>query len=179
MRGGGVRQVRLSRCLYLVYPFYPFILLRTLNVAMRLKRSLNKLYEAGCNLTRRMCIVIYCDKNKKVKVKVKTHYNYLIQYYPKVEIDFGSSGLLTGNEPINVELPSIADFLERSHEDWCKHLAQLRIKYPAIRSEIMSYCNDFIYNDFFSVTTALTSWWSWLEPSPSVSGVRGSQPEPG
>ena len=36
---------------------------------MRLKRSLNKLYEAGCNLTRRMCIKIYCDKNKKVKVK--------------------------------------------------------------------------------------------------------------
>ena len=48
-------------------------MLRTLNVAMRLKRSLNKLYEAGCNLTRRMCIVIYCDKNKKVKVKDKTH----------------------------------------------------------------------------------------------------------
>ena len=44
----------------------------TLNVAMRLKRSLNKLYEAGCNLTRRMCIIIYCDKNKKVKVKDKT-----------------------------------------------------------------------------------------------------------
>ena len=38
---------------------------------MRLKRSLNKLYEAGCNLTRRMCIIIYCDKNKKVKVKDK------------------------------------------------------------------------------------------------------------
>ena len=38
---------------------------------MRLKRSLNKLYEAGCNLTRRMLIVIYCDKNKKVKVKSK------------------------------------------------------------------------------------------------------------
>ena len=61
----------------------------------------------------------------------------------QVEIDFGSSGLLTGNEPINVELPSIADFLERSHEDWCKHLAQLRIKYPAIRSDIVSACDDF------------------------------------
>ena len=36
---------------------------------MRLKRSLNKLYEAGCNLTRRMCIYIYCDKTKKVKVR--------------------------------------------------------------------------------------------------------------
>ena len=83
-------------------------------------------------------------------------YDLIIQ----VEIDFGSSGLLTGIEPINIELPSIADFLERCHEDWCKHLAQLRIKYPAIRSEIMSSCNDFIYNDFFSVTIALTSWWS-------------------
>ena len=39
---------------------------------MRLKRSLDKLYEAGCNLTRRMCIIIYCDKKKKVKVKDKT-----------------------------------------------------------------------------------------------------------
>ena len=38
-------------------------------MAMRLKRSLNKLYEAGCNLTRRMCIIIFCDKNKKVKVR--------------------------------------------------------------------------------------------------------------
>ena len=46
--------------------------LRTLNVSMRLKRSLDKLYEAGCNLTRRMCIIIYCDKKKKVKVKDKT-----------------------------------------------------------------------------------------------------------
>ena len=36
---------------------------------MRLKRSLNRLYEAGCNLTRRMCIIIFCDKNKKVKVR--------------------------------------------------------------------------------------------------------------
>ena len=52
-------------------------MLRTLNVAMRLKRSLNKLYEAGCNLTRRMCIVIYCDKNKKVKVKDNTHLQLL------------------------------------------------------------------------------------------------------
>ena len=48
---------------------FNFVKLRTLNVAMRLKRSLNKLYEAGCNLTRRMCIKIYCDKKKKVKVR--------------------------------------------------------------------------------------------------------------
>ena len=51
--------------------------------------------------------------------------------------------MLTGKEPIIKELPSIADFLEKSHEDWCKHLAQLRIKYPAIRSV---YCvNDLIF----------------------------------
>ena len=49
--------------------FCNFVKLRTLNVAMRLKRSLNRLYEAGCNLTRRMCIIIFCDKNKKVKVR--------------------------------------------------------------------------------------------------------------
>ena len=66
-------------------------------------------------------------------------------YLFKVEIDFGSSGLLTGKEPINKELPSIADFLERSHEDWCKHLAQLRIKYPAIRSVNVSAFNDLIF----------------------------------
>ena len=65
----------------------------------------------------------------------------LIELFSQVEIDFGSSGLLTGNKPINIELPSIADFLERSHDDWCKHLAQLRIKYPAIRSVIVSAFN--------------------------------------
>ena len=69
----------------------------------------------------------------------------LIIIISQVEIDFGSSGLLTGKEPINIELPSIADFLERSHEDWCKHLAQLRIKYPAIRSVNVSAFNDLIF----------------------------------
>ena len=65
--------------------------------------------------------------------------------FSQVEIDFGSSGLLTGTNPIIKELPSIADFLERSHEDWCKHLAQLRIKYPAIRSDSVSGLNNFIF----------------------------------
>ena len=41
---------------------------RTLMVAMRLKRSLKKLFEAGCNLTRMMCITFHCNVEKKVKV---------------------------------------------------------------------------------------------------------------
>ena len=30
--------------------------------------------EAGCNLTRKMCINIYCDKSKKVKVNNIVHF---------------------------------------------------------------------------------------------------------
>ena len=41
---------------------------------MRLRRSLDKLYEAGCNLTRKMCIKIYCAQNKKVKVRHQTRF---------------------------------------------------------------------------------------------------------
>ena len=61
----------LGKAIMILFNFN-FVNLRTLNVAMRLNRSLNKLHEAGCNLTRRMCIIIYCDKKKKVKVKEKT-----------------------------------------------------------------------------------------------------------
>ena len=43
--------------------------INTLKVAMRLNRNLKNLFEAGCNLTRRMCIIIYCDTDKKVKVR--------------------------------------------------------------------------------------------------------------
>ena len=64
--------MRLSRCIFQVYQ--NFVILRTLNVAMRLKRSLIKLNEAGCNLTRKMCINIYCDKSKKVKVNNIVHF---------------------------------------------------------------------------------------------------------
>ena len=104
----------------------------TLMVAMRLRRSLRKLFEAGCNLTRRMCIVIYCNKNKKVKVRLYSFARELIPYC-QVEIDFGSSGLLTSKQPTNTELPKIADFLESALEEWCHHLAELRVHYPAIR----------------------------------------------
>ena len=52
----------------------------------------------------------------------------------KLEIDFGVSGLLTSRNNIQAELPSIADFLESAHSQWCLHLSQLRIKYPSLRS---------------------------------------------
>ena len=37
--------------------------------AERLEVAGRRLYEAGCNLTRRMMISIFCDPAKKVKVK--------------------------------------------------------------------------------------------------------------
>ena len=51
---------------------------RTHGGALRLRDSLKRLFDAGCNLTRKMRIVIYCDKIKKIKVKLLTVYHSLL-----------------------------------------------------------------------------------------------------
>ena len=56
-----------------------------------------------------------------------------------MEIDFGRSGLLTSQQPLTSELPTLAEFLDDCQEDWSRHLAQLRQKYPVTRSVVFLF----------------------------------------
>ena len=87
-----------------------------LQYAERLKLAGRQLYDAGCNLFRRVTILIYCDSSKK----------------KKVEVDLGTSGLLGGSLPLEIELPSLAEFLESSLMEWNQHLNELRGRYSSL-----------------------------------------------
>ena len=67
-----------------------------LSVALRVERGIKKMFEAGCNLTRRMSVWVHCDTRRK----------------KRVEVDFDSGGLVSSEVPhLESELHSLAEFI--------------------------------------------------------------------
>ena len=121
---------------------------KTFGMATRLRSSLKKLFSAGCNLTRKLLITFSCQQNRKVKVSRRFTFT-LTPFFSQVEIDFGRSGLLTSQQPLTSELPTLAEFLDDCQEDWSRHLAQLRLKYPVTRSvqySTVQYSTVFLFS---------------------------------
>ena len=90
---------------------------KTLTWAQRIEKGIKKLCSAGCSLTKKMKVSIFCDLERKTKV----------------EIDFNAGGLLNGSKDLSLELPMLAEFIESCYEEWNNHLSQLRDRYPATR----------------------------------------------
>ena len=65
---------------------------------------------------RNMIVIFYCDESRKVKT----------------EINLGNTGLISGEIPINLELPSLIQFFNDSYTAWKDHLHTVQSKYSAL-----------------------------------------------
>ena len=66
---------------------------------------------------RNMIVIFYCDESRKVKT----------------EINLGNTGLISGEIPINLELPSLIQFFNDSYTAWEDHLHTVRSDEHIIR----------------------------------------------
>ena len=84
----------------------------TLVACSRIERGIKKLFDAGCNLTRRMCVIVYCSPERRRKVKLFVDEIFVIVFAIfKVEVDFDAGGLIFGEGNIDIELELLSRFI--------------------------------------------------------------------